>query len=196
MKLLFRLIIITAFLFSQTINEQLEELENASPKRRVELMNHIKQQLILMNEAKRMQTIRKMRAKLQPQNQNLNQQSMEIDESRYSVVENYTPVNNSYQDVQSYQEHLDEVVHRDIPTIPTNQPPMPQPTVPVIPTNQPPIAQPTVPVIPTNQPPMPQPTVPIIPTNQPPITQPTITQPNTPNREHEGLTNQFINGRR
>ncbi len=57
MRLLFRLIILTILGFSQTINEQLKELENASPQRRVDLMNHIKEQLILMNQQERMQTI-------------------------------------------------------------------------------------------------------------------------------------------
>ena len=65
MKLIFSLIVTTVLLFSITINEQIHALENASPQKRVELMNHIKEQLISMNNEKRMKTIGVLQKKLQ-----------------------------------------------------------------------------------------------------------------------------------
>jgi len=66
MRLFLQFIIITLLCSAQSINEQLKELEHAPPQKRVELMNHIKEQLILMNQEQRVQTINKLRAKLQP----------------------------------------------------------------------------------------------------------------------------------
>ena len=69
MKFIFSLIVTTVLLFSQTINEQIHALENASPEKRVELMNSIKKQLISMNQEKRMSTINSLREKLQVKHQ-------------------------------------------------------------------------------------------------------------------------------
>jgi len=105
MRLLFRLIIITIFGFSQTINEQLKELETASPNRRVELMNHIKEQLILMNQQDRMQTINKLRAKTQHSNQ-IKEQQTEINYAE----QNHILMQDTNHEVRSYQEHIEDVV--------------------------------------------------------------------------------------
>jgi hypothetical protein len=181
MRLLFRLIIITMFGFSQTINEQLKELETATPSRRVELMNSIKKQLILMNQQDRMQTIYKLRAKLQPHNQ---QQQREIDNSSNHII-----IQDTAQNVHSYQEHIkDIVVHNQQtqtepitqPNVEHNQPTQTQPiTQPNVEHNQPTQTQPiTQPNIEHNQPTQTQPiTQPNIEHNQPTQTQP-ITQPN------------------
>ena len=72
MKMLFSLIITTVFLFSQTINEQIHALEDASPEQRVELMNSIKKQLISMNQEKRMKTIGDLQKKLQVKHEQRN----------------------------------------------------------------------------------------------------------------------------
>ncbi|HHH50930.1 MAG TPA: hypothetical protein ENK76_00970 [Campylobacterales bacterium] len=69
MRLFLQFILMTLLCSAQSINEQLKELEHAPPKQRVELMNHIKEQLILMNQEQRVDTINKLRAKLQPQAQ-------------------------------------------------------------------------------------------------------------------------------
>jgi len=66
MQLLFRLLLFTILGFSQTLNEQIQELQHASKARRVELMNHIKKQLILMNQKERLETIIKLKRRLQP----------------------------------------------------------------------------------------------------------------------------------
>jgi len=65
MRIVFLLIFSSLLLLSETINEQIHALETATPQERVELMNHIKEQLISMNEENRMQTLSKLRAKLQ-----------------------------------------------------------------------------------------------------------------------------------
>jgi len=71
MRVIFSLIFLSLLLLSETINEQIHALETATPQERVELMNHIKEQLISMNEEKRMQTLGALRAKLQAkQNEN------------------------------------------------------------------------------------------------------------------------------
>ena len=64
MRVLFSLIFLSLFLYSQTINEQIHALQEATPKERVALMNSIKEQLVTMNEEKRMQTIEALREKL------------------------------------------------------------------------------------------------------------------------------------
>ncbi|HHS93114.1 MAG TPA: hypothetical protein ENK82_07190 [Campylobacterales bacterium] len=66
MKIIFSLIFLSLFLLSETINEQIHALEDATPEKRVELMNHIKEQLISMNEAERMKTLGALKAKLHP----------------------------------------------------------------------------------------------------------------------------------
>ena len=69
MKVIFSLIFFSLFLLSETLNEQIHALEDATPQERVALMNHIKEQLISMNEEKRMQTLGALRAKLQAKNE-------------------------------------------------------------------------------------------------------------------------------
>ena len=64
MKIIFSLMCMSLLLISSTINEQIHALENASPKERVALMNHIKEQLIEMNHAERMNTIASLQEKL------------------------------------------------------------------------------------------------------------------------------------
>lgn len=73
MKMIFSLIVTTVLLFSLTINEQIHALENASPQKRVELMNHIKEQLISMNQEDRMKAIGTLQEKIQG-NHNQNRQ--------------------------------------------------------------------------------------------------------------------------
>ena len=64
MRVIFSLIFLSLFLCSQTINEQIHALEDSTPKERVDLMNSIKEQLVSMNEEKRMQIIETLREKL------------------------------------------------------------------------------------------------------------------------------------
>jgi len=68
MKIIFSLIFLSLSLLSETINEQIHSLETATPQERVALMNHIKEQLISMNEEKRMKALSKLRVKLQAKN--------------------------------------------------------------------------------------------------------------------------------
>ncbi len=65
MRMFCSLIFLSLFLYSENINEQIHALQNATPKERVELMNSIKEQLISMNEEKRIQTLETLRDKLQ-----------------------------------------------------------------------------------------------------------------------------------
>jgi septal ring factor EnvC (AmiA/AmiB activator) len=77
MRIFSLLILINTLLFSQTINEQIHALEDASPEKRVELMNHIKEQLITMNQEERMKTLNTLRAKLQPTKQSSSEHQRE-----------------------------------------------------------------------------------------------------------------------
>jgi len=113
MRLLFRLFIFSILGFSQTLNEQLQELEHASKARRVELINRIKEQLILMNQEERLKTIEKMRAKLNVENRtpNLN---IEIDKTtlqkREIIEEQIASQEEMTQQIITNQEHLRDVV--------------------------------------------------------------------------------------
>jgi len=102
MRLFLQFIIMTLLCSSQSINEQIKELEHAPPKQRVELMNHIKEQLILMNQEQRVETISKLRAKLQPQAQmETHQQTkvpMHMRDSRMHVSE----TNRGHQESQQH----------------------------------------------------------------------------------------------
>ncbi len=65
MRIFCSLIFLSLFLYSENINEQIHALQNATPQERVKLMNSIKEQLISMNEEKRIQTLETLRDKLQ-----------------------------------------------------------------------------------------------------------------------------------
>ena len=88
MKIAIILIISFSMAFTQTINEQIKSLESLSPKERVNVMNHIKEQLIEMNRNERMRTIEKLRAKMNPQPE------------KNIKVENYPVYHNNTHDVQ------------------------------------------------------------------------------------------------
>lgn len=66
MRLLFIIMLSISISIAEDINEQIKSLEEATPQERVELMNHIKEQLIEMNQNERMNTIEKLRSKLHP----------------------------------------------------------------------------------------------------------------------------------
>ena len=124
MRLLFRLIILTILGFSQTINDELKELNGATPARRVELMNHIKEQLIIMNQQERSETIAKLRAKLQPSSSHQPNQYNQISHI-HKIVPNHIPIHNNHQEIQIYQEHIPDIItHREhihkTPTVPSN----------------------------------------------------------------------------
>ena len=57
MKIFYILSLFLSLLSALSINEQIRSLERATPKERVALMNHIKEQLIEMNQNERMDTI-------------------------------------------------------------------------------------------------------------------------------------------
>jgi len=68
MKIIYSLLIVCSLLSSQSINEQIQALEEATPEKRVELMNHIKEQLIIMNQDERMETIDLLKSQLHNEN--------------------------------------------------------------------------------------------------------------------------------
>ncbi len=167
MKLLFQLIILTILGFSQTINDELKELSNATPERRVELMNHIKEQLIIMNQQERNETIDKLRAKLQPRSPQLNQHNQVY--TNHQMEPKHIPMHNNHQEIHIYQEHMSNVMtnrHNEVveriqnhnepvdrtSTIPTNtnrnQPVDRTPTVPTNTNHNQPVDR--TPTVPTN----------------------------------------------
>lgn len=70
MKIVIMLMFSLSIAFTLTLDEQIKLLEHATPKERVELMNKIKEQLIEMNQNERMNTIEKLRAKMNPSKEN------------------------------------------------------------------------------------------------------------------------------
>ena len=114
MRLVFQLIILTILGFSQTINDELKGLSGATPAKRVELMNHIKEQLIIMNQQERSETIAKLRAKLQPSSSHQINQHNQVSKNHNQVVPNRMPTHNHHQEIQIYQEHISNMItHRD-----------------------------------------------------------------------------------
>ncbi len=83
MKTFFSLIVTTGLLLSQTINEQIYALEDASPEMRVELMNSIKQQLMSMNQERRMKTIGILQKRLQVKPSQQEQEHHHLVESQH-----------------------------------------------------------------------------------------------------------------
>lgn len=83
MKTIIVLLISVSMACTQTINEQIKSLEQLTPKERVVLMNHIKEQLIEMNQNERMNTIEKLRAKMNPsQKEERQNDSLDIDNEK------------------------------------------------------------------------------------------------------------------
>jgi len=125
MRLFLQFIILTLFCSSQTINEQLKELEHAPPKQRVELMNHIKEQLILMNQEQRVQTINKLRAKLQPHSYRETHQRVPMQMRNNTIHLQQTNIEHQESqrhiiDIKNYQIKNHNSSHQEQPI--TNQP--------------------------------------------------------------------------
>jgi len=110
MRLFLQFIIITLLCSAQSINEQLKELEHAPPKQRVELMNHIKEQLILMNQEQRVQTINKLRAKLQHHTNIETQQRVPIQMRNHTVHFEQT----THIEHQESQQHIIDIKNNEI----------------------------------------------------------------------------------
>ncbi len=108
MKIFFSLIVTTVLLLSQTINEQIHALENASPEKRVELMNHIKEQLISMNHEERMNTISLLQEKLQGNHeQNIQEHQDTIEETKEQQ-----PTNENSTEFHPLEQHeIDEQIN-------------------------------------------------------------------------------------
>jgi hypothetical protein len=75
------MLILCSLLSSQTINEQIQALEEAIPEKRVELMNHIKEQLIIMNQEERMETIDLLKSQLHNENKVMQERHQEFPQS-------------------------------------------------------------------------------------------------------------------
>ncbi|RUM75863.1 MAG: hypothetical protein DSZ11_01430 [Sulfurovum sp.] len=185
MRLFLQFIIMTLLCSAQTINEQIKELEHAPPKQRVELMNHIKEQLILMNQEERAQTINKLRAKLQPHVHREMHQRVPIQMRNHTVHLQQTNIEH-----QESQRHIIDIKNNHIPNHIssnqeqpiTHQPITNQPTVQTH-TEQPITNQPTVQTH-TEQPITNQPTV------QTHVDPPVTNQPTVPIHTEPPITNQ------
>ncbi len=105
MKIIFSLICISIFLLSATINEQIHALEDASPKERVALMNHIKEQLIEMNHEERMNTITALQEKLHANN------GHDTIESGQDIVENQ---DNSHESNEVESNEVKNLEHHEL----------------------------------------------------------------------------------
>ena len=111
MRVIFSLIFFSLFLLSETINDQIHALDDATPKERVELMNHIKEQLISMNEEKRTQTLDALRAKLQAKNEKQNSEVHERNRENHSKNNKQHQKNLPYKIDERIMEHQEENFH-------------------------------------------------------------------------------------
>ena len=111
MRVIFSLIFLSLFLLSETINEQIHALEIATPQERVALMNHIKKQLISMNEEKRMQTLGALRAKLQAKNEENHSEAHEMNSESHSKDNKKHQKNLQYKIKMRMMEHQEKNFH-------------------------------------------------------------------------------------
>jgi hypothetical protein len=77
------MLIVCSLLSSQSINEQIQALEEATPEKRVELMNHIKEQLIIMNQDERMETIDLLKSQLHNENGVAEERHQELSQNNH-----------------------------------------------------------------------------------------------------------------
>jgi hypothetical protein len=93
------MIILCSLLSAQSINEQIQALEDATPKKRVELMNHIKEQLIIMNQDERMETIHLLKSQLHNENG-------VVEETHQELSQNHLNEEEELHEHQLHQHHL------------------------------------------------------------------------------------------
>jgi hypothetical protein len=123
MKILYIILLTFSSLFSQTIDEKIQKLEEATPQKRVELMNQIKEQLVLMNQHERMNTIHLLKAQFHNENRlendsshqvssenHLNEEQQEVHENQLHQHHRILENQNRHQDLQEIEEpYHDEV---------------------------------------------------------------------------------------
>jgi len=120
MRIFFSLTLLSLFLYSETINEQIHALEDATPKERVKLMNNIKKQLVSMNAEKRTLTLKTLRKKLQHKSKS----SHEINEhgevakkhtshNESSNIDNELHQHEQHHENRQEENHAEETNHND-----------------------------------------------------------------------------------
>ena len=98
----FILFLLTTNLFSDTnIDYQIQQIQNASPKDRIRLMNEFKKALRTMNHNTRIKAIKAIQAK-----QNIHNKQ----DSSKDIINNNSSENN-FQQVQSISNQIGEVTH-------------------------------------------------------------------------------------
>jgi hypothetical protein len=107
--MLFLWMFLPLLLSAETINEQIHALQNATPQERVELMNSIKEQLISMNENKRMATLASLREKLQQKDKS--DLSVEHDES--NILQEHLSHDEHLEHIETTT-HLNETIHEEV----------------------------------------------------------------------------------
>jgi hypothetical protein len=102
-------------LLSQSINEQIQALEEATPEKRVELMNHIKEQLIIMNQEERMDTIHLLKTQLHNENEVKEETHQEFSQSHldeeelheHQLHQHHTTLEHTQEGIDEETEHLE-----------------------------------------------------------------------------------------
>ena len=104
------MIILCSLLSSQSINEQIQALEEATPKKRVELMNHIKEQLIIMNQDERMETIDLLKSQLHNENEVVEETHQEFSQSHLNEEQELHDhqLHQHHTDIEHIEENRDE----------------------------------------------------------------------------------------
>ena len=69
-KLSVTLMLLGTLAMADTVDEQIAKIQNATPQKRVQLMNELKQELFALGEKERVQAMHKLRAKMNTDGEN------------------------------------------------------------------------------------------------------------------------------
>ncbi len=108
MKIIYSVLIVCSLLNSQSINEQIQALEEATPEKRVELMNRIKEQLIIMNQDERMETIGLLKSQLHNENSVAEDRHQELAQNHLNENEEDARHEHQRHQHHTHIEHIEE----------------------------------------------------------------------------------------
>lgn len=108
MKIIYSVLIVCSLLNSQSINEQIQALEEVTPKKRVELMNRIKEQLIIMNQDERMETIGLLKSQLHNENSVAEDRHQELAQNHLNENEEDARHEHQRHQHHTHIEHIEE----------------------------------------------------------------------------------------
>jgi len=100
-KLSVTLMLLGTLAMADTVDEQIAKIQNATPQKRVQLMNALKQELFALGEKERVQAMHKLRAKMNTDGENNEQlqarQKERVRLNQMQETDNMTRAQNMHQ---------------------------------------------------------------------------------------------------